>query len=162
MTGSKAHTCHPAMERCPGFVTAEGRIAAKSPPTPARRHGRTTLHVCSSRVNAFPPERPFISGTIPGFLRDRIRVNLAATPKGPAMRRLIAMMLLVAAVPPAWAQGTAPVETITSQAERARDDNMARSVVQSLLAQSQSMENQYARWKAPVCPHVYGFTPVAA
>ena len=78
------------------------------------------------------------------------------------MRRLIAMMLLVAAVPPAWAQGTAPVETITSQAERARDDSMARSVVQSLLAQSQSMENQYARWKAPVCPHVYGFTPVAA
>ena len=64
----------------------------------------------------------------------------------------------------AWAQAAAPVETITSEAQRDRDDATARisGPVGALLAQSQTMEGQYARWKAPVCPHVYGLTPVAA
>ncbi len=80
------------------------------------------------------------------------------------MRRLLPLCLILAAVTGAVAQPltTAPMETITSEAQRARDEQTAYRAVQSLLAQSTSMENQYARWKDPVCPHVYGLTPVAS
>ncbi len=81
------------------------------------------------------------------------------------MRRLC-LSLLFAAVTASSAsaqpQMDIPVETVTSEALAARDDSVARQVVGSLLAQSQSMEGQFAKWKQPICPHVYGFTPVAA
>jgi hypothetical protein len=35
-------------------------------------------------------------------------------------------------------------------------------MVETMLAPSFSIDDQYARWKQPVCPHVYGLTPVAA
>lgn len=80
------------------------------------------------------------------------------------MRRLLPILFLLAAATGAQAQPqvTLPVETVTSQAQRAKDEETAFKAVQSLLAQSASMENQYARWKEPVCPHVYGLTPVAS
>lgn len=79
------------------------------------------------------------------------------------MKAFTSFFLLLGATA-VWAQPlvTMPIETVTSEAQRAQDDATARRMVQSLLAQSPTMENQYAKWKAPVCPHVYGMTPVAA
>jgi hypothetical protein len=51
---------------------------------------------------------------------------------------------------------------VTSEAQRDKDDATARHFVQDVLVPSASLEGQYARWKAPVCPHVYGLTPAAA
>jgi len=80
------------------------------------------------------------------------------------MRVFVFSVLLLTAANAAQAQPqvSMPVETVTSAAQRARDDDTAHRFVQSVLAQSPTMENQYAKWKAPVCPHVYGLTPVAA
>ncbi len=78
------------------------------------------------------------------------------------MRRLLLTVLFAAApvFPAAWAQ--APIETITSEAQAARDESVAKQAVGSILLESTSMEGEFARWKAPICPHVYGMTPVAA
>ncbi|MBV9550632.1 MAG: hypothetical protein JO256_13270 [Alphaproteobacteria bacterium] len=80
------------------------------------------------------------------------------------MRRLIVAFLLFGAATAALAQPqpNGPIETVTSEAQRAQDDSVARTAVGALLAESQSMQGEFARWKAPVCPHVYGLTPVAA
>ena len=78
------------------------------------------------------------------------------------MRAFVICVLLLTSAAQAQPQMSAPVETVTSAAQRAQDDDTAHRFVQSLLAQSPSMENQYAKWKASVCPHVYGLTPVAA
>jgi hypothetical protein len=80
------------------------------------------------------------------------------------MKRFILPFILATATTAAWAQPqvSVPVETVTSEAQRAQDDDTAHRFVQSVLAQSPTMENQYAKWKAPVCPHVYGLTPTAA
>ena len=62
----------------------------------------------------------------------------------------------------AQTQGTVPVETIYSDAQREKDFTASSRMVETMLAPSHSIDNQYARWKHPVCPHVYGLTPVAA
>jgi hypothetical protein len=72
---------------------------------------------------------------------------------------MFGLVVLMAAAATASAQ---PVETITSQAQREKDDATARHFVQDVLKPASSLEGQYARWKAPVCPHVYGLTPAAA
>jgi hypothetical protein len=81
-----------------------------------------------------------------------------------AMNKPLALMLLLlgsgGALTPAPAQGA--VETIYSDAQRQRDLTASRQMVETMLAPSFSVENQYARWKRPVCPHVYGLTPLAA
>jgi hypothetical protein len=53
-------------------------------------------------------------------------------------------------------------ETVYSDAQRQIDLDHSRRVVETMLAPSFSIDGQYARWKQPVCPHVYGLTPVAA
>jgi hypothetical protein len=53
-------------------------------------------------------------------------------------------------------------ETVYSQAQRQKDVSAARWIVDDLLRQSFSIDNVYARWKLPVCPHVYGLRPLAA
>lgn len=58
-------------------------------------------------------------------------------------------------------QLTAPPETIYSDAQREIDLDRSRRVVETMLAPSFSIDNQYARWKRPICPHVYGLTPVS-
>ena len=76
-------------------------------------------------------------------------------------RFALSLLLAIATTSAALAQAPV-VETVTSEAQRTRDEAMVGRVMQSLLAQSTTMENQYAKWKAPVCPHVYGMTPVAS
>ena len=74
---------------------------------------------------------------------------------------VLPLLLLTATAAIAQPQVIGPIESVTSEAQRAQDV-AARRLVQSLLAESPSMEGQYAKWKVPVCPHVYGLTPVAA
>jgi hypothetical protein len=84
------------------------------------------------------------------------------------MKKALIPMLLLLAGSAAWAQGEPPLllqgppETVYSDAQRQIDLEHSRRVVETLLAPSFSVDDQYARWKRPVCPHVYGLTPVAA
>jgi hypothetical protein len=80
------------------------------------------------------------------------------------MKRLI-LCLLALTAGTAMAQ-TPPMmmgepETVYSSAQREKDQQTSRHVVETMLAPSFSVEDQYARWKKPICPHVYGLTPVA-
>lgn len=52
-------------------------------------------------------------------------------------------------------------ETVYSSAQREKDQETSRHVVETMLAPSFSVEDQYARWKKPICPHVYGLTPAS-
>jgi hypothetical protein len=54
------------------------------------------------------------------------------------------------------------LETVYTEAQREKDLSAARWVVEDILRPSFSLDGQYARWKQPVCPHVYGLKPVAA
>lgn len=81
------------------------------------------------------------------------------------MKRLVALMLLLPGAVLAQAEPPmvqAPPETVYSDAQREIDLENSRRVVETMLAPSFSIENQYARWKRPICPHVYGLTPLAA
>lgn len=85
------------------------------------------------------------------------------------MKKKIAFVLMTLTAGAATAQTPAPPpfiqgepETIYSDAQRAIDLDHSRRVVETLLAPSFSVDDQYARWKRPVCPRVYGLTPVAA
>jgi hypothetical protein len=49
-------------------------------------------------------------------------------------------------------------ETVYSDAQRERDQDLSRRFVQGVLAPSASFEDQYAKWKSPVCPNVYGMS----
>ena len=49
MTRSRPDTCRAAMERCPGFVAASGRFAAKVSTGQQNGQSCTTLHVRSSQ-----------------------------------------------------------------------------------------------------------------
>lgn len=81
-------------------------------------------------------------------------------------------LLFLAALSPcaAWAQTPAPPplllqaapETVYSDAQREKDDAIARHFVQDYLASEAVLEGQFARWKQKVCPHVWGLTPVAS
>lgn len=53
-------------------------------------------------------------------------------------------------------------ETVYSDAQRKKDISAARWIVDNILRQSFSLDGQYARWTQPICPHVYGLTPIAA
>jgi len=55
-----------------------------------------------------------------------------------------------------------PPETLYSEAQRQKDMSAGRGIVDNLLRQSFSLDGEYARWTQPVCPHVYGLTPLAA
>jgi len=84
------------------------------------------------------------------------------------MQKTLALTVLLLATPlglgaaSGQIQLTAPPETIYSDAQREIDLDHSRRVVETMLAPSFSIDDQYARWKRPVCPHVYGLTPVAA
>jgi hypothetical protein len=78
------------------------------------------------------------------------------------MRTLLAAALLLSTAP-AMAQTRPPLvtqefETIYSDTQRDRDEAISRRFVQGLLAPSVSFEDQYAKWKNPVCPNVYGMS----
>jgi hypothetical protein len=86
--------------------------------------------------------------------------------KGIAVKKTLAPMLLLLATGAAGAQSQPPMvqgepETIYSDAQRSKDLTASRKMVETMLAPSHSIDNQYARWKRPICPHVYGLTPVA-
>jgi len=73
--------------------------------------------------------------------------------------------VLAALALPAAAQTPAPQaqpETVYSEAQREKDLSAARWVIENLLRPSFSLDGQYARWKQPVCPHVYGLKPLPA
>lgn len=77
----------------------------------------------------------------------------------------LAVALMASGAPVAQAQPalvTGPPETVYSDAQRAQDQTTSRHVVETMLAPAFSIEDQYARWKRPICPHVYGLTPTAA
>ena len=65
-----------------------------------------------------------------------------------------------APVPPPFVQGQP--ETVYSDAQREKDEALSRHFVQSLLRASHSLEGQFTRWKAPICPHVVGLTKANA
>jgi hypothetical protein len=80
------------------------------------------------------------------------------------MRKIAVLLLLLCGA----AQAQAPVvmqgepETVYSDAQRQIDFDKSRRIVETMLAPSFSIDDQYARWKRPICPHVYGLTPLAA
>jgi hypothetical protein len=80
------------------------------------------------------------------------------------MKKSVALTLLLLA-PGSAALGQVLVagepETVYSDAQRQIDLDRSRRVVETMLAPSFSIDNQYARWKRPICPHVYGLTPAA-
>jgi hypothetical protein len=80
------------------------------------------------------------------------------------MKTILAFTFLACAATLARAQPQEPgePETVYSDAQRQIDLDHSRRVVETMLAPSFSIDGQYARWKQPVCPHVYGLTPVAA
>lgn len=82
------------------------------------------------------------------------------------MAKSLALVLLLLGAGAAWAQTPAPPvgepETVYSDAQRQKDDQLSRRFVQSLLRPSTSLEGQFARWKGPVCPHVQGLSPASA
>src|SRR6188508_2766126 len=84
-----------------------------------------------------------------------------ASPSGYPMKKLVLAFLLAAT--PALGQTPPPVsgemETVYSDAMKERDQTLARRFVQSLLKSPITMEDQYAKWTVPVCPHVYGLAP---
>lgn len=57
---------------------------------------------------------------------------------------------------------TGEPETIYSDAQRLRDEQLSRRFVQSLLRPSDSLEGQFSRWEDPICLNVYGLRPTAA
>jgi hypothetical protein len=57
---------------------------------------------------------------------------------------------------------TGEPETVYSDAQRQKDDQLSRRFVQSLLTPSYNLEGQFSRWKKPVCPRVTGMAPTAA
>jgi hypothetical protein len=77
------------------------------------------------------------------------------------MKKLVYALLLAAG--PALAQTPPPVvgepETVYSDAQMQRDQSLSRRLVESMLRPAMTMENQYAKWTTPVCPHVYGLAP---
>ncbi len=84
--------------------------------------------------------------------------------KGQALR--LAMLFLLAASTATQAQTPPPItgeaETVYSDADRARDEDLSRRQTQSLLRPSHSLEGQFTRWKRLVCPRVVGLTPAAS
>jgi hypothetical protein len=73
--------------------------------------------------------------------------------------QIVSLLLLTSAA--ALAQPATQFETVYSDAQRERDQDLSRRFVQGLLAPSYSFEDQYAKWKRPVCPNVYGMSAVA-
>jgi hypothetical protein len=67
--------------------------------------------------------------------------------------------IALAQVPPPI---SSQVETVYSEAQRARDEDLSRRLVQSLLRPSVNLEGQFTRWKTPICPRIVGLTPTAA
>ncbi len=82
------------------------------------------------------------------------------------MKSAFFAVLMLALPGIAWAQTPPPIvgeaETVYTEAERWRDEQMSRRFVQSLLKPSLNVDGQFARWKAPVCPRVVGLTRAAA
>jgi len=93
---------------------------------------------------------------------------MSAQQQEEAMKTFLAFTFLIfgAALDTALAQAQPQVlgepETVYSDAQRQIDLDHSRRVVETMLAPSFSIDGQYARWKQPICPHVYGLTPVAA
>jgi hypothetical protein len=52
-------------------------------------------------------------------------------------------------------------ETVYSDAQRERDQDLSRRFVQGVLAPSTSFEDQYSKWNRPICPNVYGMSAMA-
>ncbi len=52
-------------------------------------------------------------------------------------------------------------ETVYSDAQREKDLTASQQMVERMLAPSFSVDGQYARWKQPICPHVYGLSAAA-
>jgi hypothetical protein len=52
-------------------------------------------------------------------------------------------------------------ETVYSETQRQKDEQLSRRFVQSLLRPSTKLEGQFAKWKHPICPRVTGMTQAA-
>jgi hypothetical protein len=83
------------------------------------------------------------------------------------MAKSLALVLLLLGAGAAWAQAGAPPaagepETVYSDAQRQKDDQLSRRFVQSLLSPSKTLDGQFSRWKSPICPRVMGVAPAAA
>lgn len=85
------------------------------------------------------------------------------------MKKPLALILLMLAGGGAMAQTPAPPpvpqaepETIYSDAQRNKDEALARHFVQSVLQPSYSLDGQFKRWKIKICPHVVGLDSAAA
>jgi hypothetical protein len=76
----------------------------------------------------------------------------------------LALLLLSSAA--ALAQTPAPpvsggVETVYSDSQLERDQSISRETVQTILDPVDTADDQYARWKRPVCFNVYGLSAAA-
>jgi hypothetical protein len=82
--------------------------------------------------------------------------------------RLTVFALLLMSCAAALAQAPAPAapetldhETVYSDAEIERDQSISRETVGTVLDPVSTVDDQYARWKQPVCFNVYGLSATA-
>jgi hypothetical protein len=66
----------------------------------------------------------------------------------------LALLLSVQAV-------TAQPAGVTVESQKEKDDSIARHFVQDVLKPSVVDDKQYAMWKVPICPRVYGLDPAS-
>lgn len=83
------------------------------------------------------------------------------------MKRLVSLLFVILLPATAWAQAPVPFvqgapETIYSDAQRQKDEQLSRRFVQSVLRPSYNLDGQFSRWQHPLCVHVVGMTPLAA
>jgi hypothetical protein len=71
------------------------------------------------------------------------------------------LTLNAALAQPAQPPISSTVETVYSDAQRARDEDLSRRFVGSMLAPPATFENQYAKWVRPVCVNVYGLSALS-
>jgi hypothetical protein len=93
------------------------------------------------------------------------------TLEGP-MKKLVLTLVLVfgaALLSQSWAQTPVPApqvspgepETVYSGAQKLEDQSLSRRTIERVLAPVETVEDQYSRWKQPVCFNVYGLSTTA-
>ena len=83
--------------------------------------------------------------------------------------KTVCLLFLASLTLPGLAQTPEPlatpqgdVETVYSDAQRAKDDSTARDFIRTYLDPSYPADEQFALWKVKVCPRVWGMTPLAS
>jgi hypothetical protein len=75
---------------------------------------------------------------------------------------LLSLLFATAAAAQPPAAAPPQPETVYSDAQREKDLTASRQTIETMLASAFSLENQYSRWKQPVCVRVFGLAPAEA